>query len=217
MQTMTKKQATHQLRNTGNDFVSDFIPNFKNLNVMSLRSKEPGVCWKASERIAFAIITEFSGPNTIETEAPILFRLSTNLYPPPALFYHLKSAKVQHKLGISANAVLHDYPQLQVTGTPGEIAKLGKWLTLWLNNHFFRLPKAPQPPFQLNSLTVSKEFKEISTNLMDFGPEWLDKLYLWTPEANKLWKIYLRIPTLNSAEFNLPEEITNGTELHSCR
>lgn len=186
-----KRQAAKQLKAVGTEFVTGFMSTHQ--GAIPLRSKDPGLCWKASGQVAFAIIGEFSGPNMVQDDAPLLFRLRTNLYPPPAIYYHLKSPKVRHKLGIQATPIILSEPALEVTGTPDEIAKLGQWLTAWLDSYFYQRPIVPTPPFQICSVTVDKQtYQDVLTDVMSLGPDWRFKMNLWTPAALESWNAYLR-------------------------
>ncbi len=178
-----------RLRQVGSDFVSGFLAGYS--GAIPLRSKDPGLCWKASGQVAFAIVSEFSGPNTVEEDAPLLFGLRTNSFPPPAIYYHLKSPKVCHKLGIQSTPLILDTPALELIATPDEMAQLGHWLTAWLDSYFYQRTTAPDPPTTLLSVIVNEEYKEVATDITTIGPDWRFKMALWTPAALTSWNTFL--------------------------
>lgn len=186
-----RKNATKELRRVGDAFIEGFMA--ENSGAIPLRSRDPGLCWKASGQVAFAIVNEFSGPNAVRDDAPLLFKLRTNLYPPPAVFYHLKSPKVRHKLGIHNEPIILTDPALELVGTPDQVSQLGRWLMAWLDSYFYQRASVPTPPFEICSVTVHKEtYKDVATDITALGPDWRYKLNLWTPPALQTWNEYLQ-------------------------
>lgn len=185
-----KKRAQKLLRNAGKEFVDDFLSSYS--GAIPLRSKEPGLCWKASGQVAFATVSEFSGPNATEENAPLLLRLRTNLYPPPAIFYHLKSPAVRHKLGVPNEPLIATEPALELTALPEEIGKFGKWLTSWLDSQFYQRPNCPPPPLQLISWGCGDELEDERDDITQVGRDWRLHLYLWTPGALEVFEPWIK-------------------------
>lgn len=193
MTTMTntgKKQATKLLRSVGDTFMADFMSVYN--SAIPLRSKEPGLCWKAAGQIAFAAINEFSGPNTMEDGAPLLMRLRTNIDPPPAISYHLKSPAIRNKLGVSQEPIIMSEPALELTAMPDEIGKFGKWLPMWLDSQFYQRNTCPTPPMQLISWRAGDDLADLRDDLMDLGTDWRLHLYLWTDRALMEFESWLK-------------------------
>jgi hypothetical protein len=185
-----RKRASKLLRSAGREFVDGFLSAYN--GAIPLRSKEPGLCWKAGGIISFAAISEFSGPNATEEDAPLLMRLRTNLYPPPAVFYHLKSPAVRNKLGVSAEPLIANDPALELTATPEEIGKFGRWLTTWLDSTFYQKPNCPPPPIPLVSWGCGEELEDTREEITQVGRDWRLHLYLWTPTALEAFEAWLK-------------------------
>jgi hypothetical protein len=185
----TKKQATKLLRDVGKEFVTGFLSAYS--DAVTLRSKEPGLCWKAGGQVSFAALAEFSGPAAMADDAPLLFRLRTNLYPPPAIFYHLKSPAVRHKLGVSSDPLVATDPALELTALPEEIGKFGRWLTAWLDSQFYQRPQCPVPPIRLISWGCGDELEDERDDITQLGYDWRYHLYLWTPGALEMFEEWL--------------------------
>jgi hypothetical protein len=185
-----KKIALKSLRNAGNEFIDGFRSVY-NLAI-PLRSKEPGVCWKAGGQVSFAAISEFSGPNSTEEDAPFLLRLRTNMCPPPAINYHLRSPAVRQKLGLSADPMLAVEPVLEVTTLPEEMGKFGCWLTKWFDSYFYQRPQVPAPPVQLISWGCGSDLEDERDNLIELGRDWRLHQYLWSPGALERFDEWLK-------------------------
>lgn len=184
-----KKRAAKLLRNAGNEFIAGFLSAYN--AAIPLRSKEPGLCWKASGQVAFAAIAEFCGPNSTDEDAPVLLRLRTNSYPPPAIYYHLKSPAVRHKLSIPNEPLIATEPALEVTTMPDEVGKLGAWLTSWLDCHFYQRTCGPSPPIPLVAWGVREDLSERKEDFTQLGPRWRTNLYLWSPRALEVFEPWL--------------------------
>jgi hypothetical protein len=190
MTTVTStKRAAKLMKDAGSRFIAGFSAT--NPSIIQLRSKDPGICWKAGGTVAFATITEFSGPTATEDGAPHLLRLQTNAYPPPAVFYHLRSAAVRNKLGVGDVPLLCKEPVLELTALPEEIGKFGRWLTTWCDAQFYRLNLPPAPPVELISWGWNDDGSGRKDDLMQTGANWRNSLYLWTPTALRRWEDWL--------------------------
>lgn len=187
-----QKTVRKLLQEVGNLFNSSFVNNHP--GALILRSKDPGVCWKAAGQIAYASIAEFSGPHVNDScdNAPTLFRLKVNLQAPPALFYHLNSPAVRHKLCISSRTTLADDPLLEVTAHPKEIAELGKWLALWLEHKFYNSKTPPVTPIALETWVCDENMKDHHEDFNALGEHWIRCEYLWTPSAASKFSAWLR-------------------------
>jgi hypothetical protein len=185
-----KKRALELLRKAGQEFVADFLSAYN--GAIPLRSKEPGLCWKAAGQVAFAVINEFAGPNAMEDDAPLLLRLRTNSYPPPAIHYHLKSPAVRHKLGVVSDPLIANEPVLELTALPEEIGKFGRWLTTWLDSQFYQRFNCPTPPIPLVAWSVNDDLTSRKDAVEDMGAEWRQHLYLWTNGALEVFEPWLQ-------------------------
>lgn len=186
-----RKKSKNLLRETGKSFIDGFIRAYPNSVI--LRAKEPTFCWKAAGQVAFAVVSEFSGPNSVDENAPVLFRLMTNLNPPMALLYHLQSPAVRHTLGVQPNPLILKEPALELTGAPDEIGDLGSWLAQWFDAQFLQRTSAPMPPAPLLSLGWNEDLTTRKDLLTSIGPNWRYHLYLWTPLALEQWEDWLDV------------------------
>jgi hypothetical protein len=184
-----RKRATKALQQASTSFIENFLSAMG--GAMQLRSKEPGICWKASGQVAFAVIGEFAGPNTMAEDTPLLLRLRTNMYPPPAIYYHLRSPAVCCKLGVMQPPLLATDPAFELTALPSEIAQLGKWFTAWLDGKFYQSQTCPRPPVPLVSWRADDGLVERQDDVMTLGRNWKDHMYLWTPKAISEFKQWL--------------------------
>lgn len=185
-----RKQAIKALRDTGNQFVDDFLSS--NSDALKLRSKEPGAYWKTEDDIGFLAIKEF--PSIIysdQDDAPLIFRLRTNMYPPPAVFYHLKSPVIRNKFRLNGNPKLASEPTLELTALPEELNKFGQWTSSWLSAYHYQRRTPPEPPVPLFSWGWDEDCSQREDPLMSIGQDWRLHLYLWTAAALKAWKAWL--------------------------
>jgi hypothetical protein len=176
-----KKKTQKLLRSVGTDFCNMFMSN--NVNAIELRSKEPGICWKACGAVGFLAIAEYSGPNSMENNSPTLFRLRINFKPPPAVAFHLKSNAVRHKLGIQNNPTIAKEPQLILTAQPKELVSFGSWVISWLDHHFYGRNYPPESPIPLIAWGWDDNGKDKKVNYTKACTNWKDYEYLWTQEA----------------------------------
>lgn len=193
---VTRKGVKSLLKLAGDEFTTDFIKGCP--SAINLRSKEPGICWKAAGLISHAYLAEFSGPNATKESAPVLFRLRTNMYPPPAVFYHLKSPAVQYKLKLFKAPILADGPGIELTATPDEAGKFGGWLTNWFDNYASLKAQPPDSPIQLFSYRWTEDNKTRCEDLSTIGSDWRYCTFLWTEKASKAWADYQMSDKINS-------------------
>lgn len=187
---MTSKKAANTLRKAGQKLMDGFLAAYG--GAIQLRSKEPGICWKASGQVAFAAVSEFSGPNTMDDGAPLLLRIRTNLNPPPAIFYHIKSPAVRQRLGLPQDPLISTAPALELTALPEEIGEFGQWLTVWLDSLFCQQQTCPTPPVPLISWGCGAELEDEREMLTEIGRDWGLHLYLWTPRALEAFETWLK-------------------------
>jgi hypothetical protein len=183
--TETPKQALQILRRVGNGFVKGFIEVHP--AAIPMRSKDPAVCWGFSGVANFAFVAEFSGPNTMEAGAPLLFRIQVNLYPPLALYHHLKSPAARLTLGIPASPEIATEPSLELTAAPEEVEKFGAWVPAWFHAQSRHAARAPKPPTPLLIWEQNEDLTERREEFVSLGRDWRVHTYLWTAHALQLF------------------------------
>jgi hypothetical protein len=185
----TPNQAQRSLHANGSAFVSKFMNAYP--AAIALRGKKPAVCWGVSGVVNFSVVNEFSGPTTMGGDAPLLFRVSVNLYPPPALYHSLKSPAVRQQLGVPTAFRIAEEPTLQLTALPEELEQFGTWVLAWYHDQSRHAPQAPKPPIPLLRLTSSGDLGDLSEDLVSAGSDWRFYTYLWTPRAFQLFSTWL--------------------------
>lgn len=185
-----KKNAHKALRDAGAVFVREFLSEYT--GAIALRSKEPGICWKAGGLVGFATVSEFAGPNTTDDDAPLLLRIRTNRCPPPAIYYHLKSPAVRHTLGLTQTTIIASDPALELTLLPEEVGMFARWVTAWLDGHFHRNSGYPQPPVNVLSLIAKEDLSELRCDPADSSMQWRNHNYLWTTAALAAYEPWLK-------------------------
>jgi hypothetical protein len=197
------------LRQHGGAFVTKFLK--ARPGAIGLQSKEPAVCWGASGVANFAVVSEFSGPNTMDDDPPLLFRIRVNMYPPPALYHHLKSKAVRRKLRVATPLDIASGPELELHSLPEEVEEFGGWIPAWCDKHSRRAARAPKPPTPLLLWSVNEDLTERFDDFVSLGSEWHKALYLWTPRALELfsdwWKRDSRWPRVGVPHMRMAASI----------
>jgi hypothetical protein len=149
---------------------------------VALRSKEPAVCWELSGFVHCVALSEFTGPNTSDDpDAPLLFRIRVNEYPPPALHYYL-TRQAAKSLKVAGS------PCLNLFARAREIPMLGAWVAGWHRSWCQEDPQPPKPPVKLVAEVMRAG---VSAELLDFtalGEDWRQQTYLWTRRARRVIK-----------------------------
>lgn len=188
--TQSRKSSQKVLHEIGDYFTKDFMAMHP--LVVTLRAKNPTLCWKAAGEVAYLSISEFVGPNSTQEDGLTLYRLKINLDAPPALFYHLKSPAIRHKLGINQNPLISVSPTLELTATAEEIKEFGRWTVSWLDAQFYQKTDAPKPPIPLVNWTWDGDLNKVSQDFMQMDVNWLNCSYVWTQKAIDQFEDYLR-------------------------
>jgi hypothetical protein len=179
------------LRLHGGAFVTRFLKAHP--GAIAVPSKEPAVCWGASGVVNFAAVIEFSGPNSLGDDSPLLFRIRSNMYPPAALCSQLESEAVRHKLGVRTPPEIAKEPALELTALPEEVEEFGAWIPTWYDDLSRRAPRGPKPPIPLLSWGVNEDLTERLEDFVTVGSEWHMYLYLWTPRAVQLFSPWFQV------------------------
>lgn len=181
---LSPEKSRRAIRDAGVEFVNSFLSGYSN-PAIQLRSRDPGVCWKAGGQLSYATLHEFTGPNTSGYPAPHIVELQVNVYPPPALIsYHLASAGSRRKLGVRASPIISTEPRLRLCCLPEEAGQFGSWLPGWIDAQFCRHKRPPAPPCELLSWTWDAGGGSIQQPYVDLEDEtWRRAEAVWTPAA----------------------------------
>lgn len=180
---MSSDRAHKVMKQVGNEFVKSFMANYSG-QAMQLRSREPGVCWKAGGRLSYATVQEYTGPETSSYPTPLIAQIQVNTYPPPALTaYHLTSPHVRHVLGVRPNPVIASDPKLELNCEPDDIPKFGNWLTQWIDAQFRQQPDPPTPPIPLYWWTWEETGRGKFIDYNSLRNNWRKAEFIWTEPA----------------------------------
>jgi hypothetical protein len=178
------------LRLNGGAFVAGFLE--ARPAAVALRSGEPAVCWGDAGVVSFAAVEEHSGPNVMDGDPPVLFRIRVNFWPPPELRGRLESAALRRKLHVPTPPRIAKDPALTLTALPEEVGQFGAWASAYCDAWARRAAKAPQPPIPLFSWIVEEDLSDKFIALASLGPEWRNYLSLWTAGSHQVFSPWLR-------------------------
>jgi hypothetical protein len=187
---MYAASVARRLRQEGSAFVAGFLE--ARPAATALRLDEPTVCWGDAGVVNFAVVEEHSGPNVMDGDPPVLFRIRVNLCPPPELCGQLESAALRRKLHVPTPPIIANDPALEVTALPEEVGQFGAWVSAWCDAWARRAAEAPPPPIPLFSWMVEEDLTEELFALASLGPDWRDYLCLWTAGSHRVFSPWLR-------------------------
>jgi hypothetical protein len=181
---MNEKKARIILERVGRGAIDGFLGACP--GAVRLRSKEPAACWEWSGFAHYIVLSEFTGPNANDDpDAPLLFRIRVNEYPPPALHHYLKP-KGAKSLKVA------DSPCLNVFARAREVSELGAWVACWHRSWCQEDPQPPEPPVKLVAEVVRAD---LSAELLDFtalGEAWRQQTYVWTRRARRVFEPWFK-------------------------
>jgi hypothetical protein len=180
---MDQMKAKSILDSVGKEAVECFVGACP--EAVALKSKDPAVCWEISRTVHFATVTEFTGPNANDDpDAPLLFRMRVNEYPPPALHYFLR----RHR----GSPIIAESPVLNLFARAKEIPLLGAWVASWHRSWLRDDASPPEPPVELVAEIVGKDLSEELLDFTALGEAWRNQGYLWTRRARRAFEPWYR-------------------------